>query len=61
MLESRLVHTSLMGSSLTAEVVAACPQGGVLPPPLWNIVVDRLLVPQMTWPLVHLAMLTTLL
>jgi len=31
-LESRLVHTSLMGSSLTAEVVGGCPQGGVLSP-----------------------------
>jgi hypothetical protein len=43
MLESRLVHTSLMGSSLTAKVVGGCPQGGVLSPLLWNLVVDRLL------------------
>jgi hypothetical protein len=35
---------SLMGSTLTAEVVAGCPQGGVLSPLLWNLVVDRLLV-----------------
>jgi hypothetical protein len=27
MLEGRLVHTSLMGSSLTAKVVGGCPQG----------------------------------
>ena len=27
MLESRLVHTSIMGSSLTAKVVGGCPQG----------------------------------
>jgi retron-type reverse transcriptase len=33
-----------MGSSLTAEVVAGCPQGRVLSPLLWNLVVDRLLV-----------------
>jgi hypothetical protein len=44
MLESRLVHTSLMGSSLTAQVVGGCPQRGVLSPLLWNLVVDRLLV-----------------
>jgi hypothetical protein len=43
MLESRLVHTSLMGSSLTAKVVGGCPQGGVWSPLLWNLVVDRLL------------------
>jgi hypothetical protein len=30
MLESRLIHTSLMGSSLTAKVVGGCLQGGVL-------------------------------
>jgi hypothetical protein len=44
MLESRLVHTSLMGSNLTAQVVGGCPQGGVLSPLLWSLVVDRLLV-----------------
>ena len=38
MLESTLVHTSLMGSSLTANVL-----GGVVSPLLWNLVVDRLL------------------
>ena len=43
MLESRLVHTSLMGSSLTAEVTRGCPQGAVLSPLLWNLVLDRLL------------------
>ena len=30
MLEGRLVHTSLMGSSITAKVTRGCPQGGVL-------------------------------
>ena len=29
MLENRLIHTSLMGSSLTAKVVGGCPQEGV--------------------------------
>jgi hypothetical protein len=43
MLESRLVHTSIMGSTLTANIVGGCPQGGVLSPLLWNLVVDRLL------------------
>ena len=43
MLESRLVHTSLMGSSLTAKVVGGCLQEGVLSPLLWNPVFDRLL------------------
>jgi hypothetical protein len=43
MLESRLVHTSLTGCSLTAKVVGGCPQGGVLSPLLWNLVADRLL------------------
>jgi hypothetical protein len=42
-LESRLVHTSLMGSSLTARVTGVCQQEGVLSPLLWNLVVDRLL------------------
>jgi hypothetical protein len=44
MLESRMVHTSLMGSTVTAQVVGGCPQGGVLSPLSWNLVVDRLLV-----------------
>ena len=43
MLESRLVHTSLMGSSLTAKVVRGCLQVGVLSLLLWNLVVDTLL------------------
>jgi hypothetical protein len=43
MLESRLVHAFLTGSSLTARVVGGCPQGGVLSPLLWNLVVLELL------------------
>jgi len=43
MLERRLVHTSIMGSSLTARVAGGCLQGGVLSPLLWSLVVDRLL------------------
>jgi hypothetical protein len=43
MLQTRLVHTSLMGNTLTAQVVGG-PQEGVLSPLLRNLVVDRLLV-----------------
>ena len=43
MLESTLVHTSLMGSSLSAKVLGGYLQGGVVSPLLWNLVVDRLL------------------
>jgi retron-type reverse transcriptase len=43
MLKGRLVHTVIMGSSITAKVMRGCPQGGVLSPLLWNLVVDRLL------------------
>ena len=61
MLEGRLIHASLMGNSLTTEVVGGCPQGGVLsPPPLWNLVVERIFLIQMTFVSVPLAMLMTL-
>jgi hypothetical protein len=43
MLECRLVHISLMGSSLTATVVGGCPRGGVLSPLLCNLFAARLL------------------
>jgi hypothetical protein len=43
MLESRLVHFSLMGYSLTAMVVGRCQQGGVLSPLLWNLVAAKFL------------------
>jgi hypothetical protein len=43
MLGGRFVHTSLLGSSITAKVMRGCPQGGVLSPLVWNLVVDRLL------------------
>jgi hypothetical protein len=41
MFESRFAHTSLTGSSMTANVVGGCPQGGVLSPLLLNLVIDR--------------------
>ena len=43
MLKCRQVKTSLHGDSITAEVTQGCPQGGVLSPLLWNLVVDELL------------------
>ena len=43
MLEQRTVTASLGGSSLTVTVTRGCPQGGVLSPLLWNMVVDGLL------------------
>jgi len=42
-LESGLVHTAFMGSSLTGKFVEGCPQEGVLSPLLWNPVDDGLL------------------
>ena len=43
MLESRLVHTSLMCSSLTARFAEGCQQGGVLSSLFWNLAIDKLL------------------
>jgi hypothetical protein len=43
MLESRLVHAFLNGSSTAARVAGGCPQKGVLSPLLLNLVVDELL------------------
>jgi hypothetical protein len=44
MLEDRLVLTTLMGNSIIAKVMRGYPQGRVLSPLLWNLVVDRLLI-----------------
>lgn len=43
MLKERLVYTSIMGETLVARVERGCPQGGVLSPLLWNLVMDDLL------------------
>jgi hypothetical protein len=42
MLESRLVHAFLTGSSMAIRVAGGCPQGGMLSPLLWNLVDDLL-------------------
>jgi hypothetical protein len=43
MLESRNISATLSGESLGASAARACPQGGVLSPLLWSLVVDDLL------------------
>jgi hypothetical protein len=43
MLNNRLLHTSIMGSSMTAKVIGGYPQVAGFSPLLWNLVVDRLL------------------
>ena len=43
MLSNRLVTAELGGTSYTIKTTRGCPQGGVLSPLLWCIVVDRLL------------------
>lgn len=43
MLSSRKVKANFLNSSKTGEVNKGCPQGGVLSPILWNMVIDDLL------------------
>ena len=43
MLTNREISIRLGGSSLTAKITRGCPQGGVLSPLLWSLVVDDLL------------------
>jgi len=43
-IDYRLVHTAVMGSSLTAKVLGGCPQGGILSHLLWNLVADTLFI-----------------
>ncbi len=40
----RNVHLTYQGESVEARVVKGCPQGGVLSPLLWYMVVDSLLL-----------------
>jgi hypothetical protein len=48
MLESRNIMATLSGETLEASAVRGCPQGGVLSPLMWSLVVDELL-----WELNH--------
>lgn len=43
MLRNRIIYTSIMGEDTVARVGGGCPQGGVLSPLLWSLVVDELL------------------
>jgi len=43
MLESRIITTSLGGAKVCSTVARGCPQGGVLSPLLWCLVLDGLL------------------
>jgi len=43
MLRHRILTSELMGTSVTIQVARGCPQGGVLSPILWNLVMDDLL------------------
>jgi hypothetical protein len=43
MLDSRNINAILSGETLKASVARGCPQGGVLSPLLWSLVVDDLL------------------
>ncbi len=44
MLKCRNIHLTYQGESVEARVVEGCPQGGVLSPLLWCMVVDSLLL-----------------
>jgi len=44
MLSNRILSIDLFGARRTGLVDRGCPQGGVLPPILWNLTVDDLLV-----------------
>jgi hypothetical protein len=43
MLESRSIRSTLSGETLGAAAARRCPQGGVLSPLLWSLVVDNLI------------------
>jgi hypothetical protein len=43
MLESRNIRAILSGETLGAAAATGCPQGGVLSPLLWSLVLDDLL------------------
>ena len=43
MLQCRIISANLGGDSVTIKATRGCPQGGVLSPLLWSLVIDRLL------------------
>jgi len=50
LISSRQTILSLAASSLSIKALSGCPQGGVLSPFLWNLVLDSLLSRFPTWP-----------
>lgn len=44
MLQSRQVHATLVNETTHVSVAKGCPQGGVLSPLLWDMVIDELIV-----------------
>ena len=44
MLHDRRAQSALLGETMDVSVAKGCPQGGVLSPLLWDLVVDELLV-----------------
>ena len=44
MLKGRIVQSDLLGDELWATTTKGCPQGGVLSPILWCLLVDSLII-----------------
>ena len=44
LLRSRTVTVTVQGKSVSKKVKKGCPQGGILPPLLWNLVINSLLI-----------------
>ncbi|KAL0820148.1 hypothetical protein ABMA28_005307 [Loxostege sticticalis] len=44
MLKGRIIHSDLLGDSMIVKTTRGCPQGGVLSPLLWSLVVDPIIV-----------------
>ena len=44
MLRSRTVTVSVQGKSVSKRVKTGCPQGGILSPHLWNLVINTLII-----------------
>ena len=50
LISTRTVTLSLASAFITILIICGCPQGGVLSPFLWNLVLDNLLNRFSTWP-----------